>query len=448
MKFYSTKNKNLTVTFAEALFMGLAPDGGLFMPQKIPRLSPLFFQSFERLNFQEIAHYVAEKWIGDEIPSSSLREIVNCAFTFNPELIPLDNEIAVLELFHGPTLSFKDFGARFLAHTMAYFLRKREREVVVLVATSGDTGSAVAHGFLDIHGITVVVLYPSGKVSMIQEKQFATLDKNVIVLEVNGTFDDCQRLVKQAFLDAELNRRLNLASANSINIGRLLPQLFYYFYAYAQVPDKRLPVVFSVPCGNFGNVTAGLIAKQMGLPIERFVAATNSNRTVPEFLETGAYIPRASKQTISSAMDVGDPSNFVRMAHLYGDEVRMRRDMSSFSFTDEETRDTIKKVYEHYTYTLCPHSAIAFAGANKVKSVFGSSESALPARCAQAGNHSQLVFLATAHPSKFIEIVEPIIGEIIEIPARLQACTEKEKHSMLVSREFDAVKEVLLEIAL
>jgi threonine synthase len=317
MKFYSTNNRNLKVDLKQAVTQGLAPDNGLYMPEQIPALPKTFFDTIRQKSFQEIGFEVARNIFGDDIPSSELKRIVEHTIQFDAPIVALEPNTYSLELFHGPTLAFKDFGARFMSQLLGYFASQQHQEIIILVATSGDTGSAVANGFLGVEGTKVVVLYPSGKVSDIQEKQFTTLGKNVTALEVDGTFDDCQRMVKQAFLDNDLKQKYFLTSANSINIARLIPQSFYYFYAYSKLPEGAPPIVFSVPSGNFGNLTGGLLAKRMGLPVQKFIASTNINDVVPEYLHSKVFNPRPSKQTISNAMDVGNPSNFVRMLELF-----------------------------------------------------------------------------------------------------------------------------------
>src|SRR5687768_14909336 len=316
MKFYSTNNPSLKVDLKQAVTQGLAPDNGLYMPEKIPVLPKDFFENIHKRSFREIAYEVADALIGEDIPTTELKRIVEHTIQFDAPLVTLEKDIYALELFHGPTLAFKDFGARFMSQLLGYFAGQQQEEIIILVATSGDTGSAVANGFLGVQGTRVVVLYPSGKVSDIQEKQFTTLGKNITALEIEGTFDDCQRLVKQAFLDRELKQKYFLTSANSINIARLIPQSFYYFYAYSRIPDRKNPVIFSVPSGNLGNLTGGLFAQRMGLPIDKFVASTNINDVVPRYLSSKSFNPGLSKQTISNAMDVGNPSNFVRMLDL------------------------------------------------------------------------------------------------------------------------------------
>jgi threonine synthase len=338
MNYYSTNNPNLKVSLQEAVVQGLAPDNGLFMPEHIARLSHDFINTLSQRSFQEISLEVARNIIGTDLPVAELERIIKQTISFDAPLVEIEQGIYALELFHGPTLAFKDFGAKFLAGLLGYYAQQQSREMTVLVATSGDTGSAVANGFYNVDGTKVVVLYPSGKVSDLQEKQFTTLGGNITALEIDGTFDDCQRLVKQAFLDRELQQKRMLTSANSINIARLIPQMFYYFWAYAQVIDKSKEIIVAVPSGNFGNLTAGLIAKRMGLPISKFIAATNINDVVPAYLETGDFATRASVTTISNAMDVGNPSNFARILDLYnGDRHALLQDVTGVTVTDEET---------------------------------------------------------------------------------------------------------------
>ena len=357
MKLYSTKHISPDVDLKEAVLKGLPPDNGLYMPYEIHPLPQKFWDNLDSYTFCEMAYHIAHNFIGDYIPSAELNKIIQEAYDFDAPLIEV-GDYSVLELYNGPTLAFKDFGARFMGRLMGYFLRNNDKEVNILVATSGDTGSAVAHGFLNVDGIKVTILYPKGKVSEIQEKQFTTLGANITAIEIDGTFDDCQALVKQAFLDKELNEKLTLSSANSINIARLIPQSFYYIYAYKQLDDKSLPLYFSVPSGNFGNMTAGLFAKKMGLPITKMIAATNSNDVFTVYHETGKFEPKQSVQTISNAMDVGNPSNFARMMDLYGNDAeKVREDIAAYSYNNEQTADCIKKVFNDYNYVMCPHTA-------------------------------------------------------------------------------------------
>jgi threonine synthase len=432
MRFYSTNNPALFTTLKEAVLQGLAPDNGLYMPEQIPVMPHGYFTAIHELSFQEIALHVAEKFTVDEIPASELKRIIEHTLEFDAPLVEVEKNISALELFHGPTMAFKDFGARFMSQLLRYFSGQFEREIVILVATSGDTGSAVANGFLDVPGIRVIVLYPSGKVSDIQEKQFTTLGKNISALEVQGTFDDCQRLVKTAFLDHELRQKFFLTSANSINIARLIPQSFYYFYGYAQRRHRQKPVVFSVPSGNFGNLTGGLLAKRMGLPVEKFIAATNVNDVVPEYLRTGNMLPRPSRHTISNAMDVGDPSNFARLMDLFqGDLNAMRKAITGYGFTDGETAEAIRSVSQISRYTLDPHGAIGYLGIKKYLSGLTDDING--------------IFLETAHPAKFKEVVETAIQEGIALPPALEKFMYGKKKSTLISTDFADFKKTLLK---
>ncbi len=426
MQLYSTKNAEHVVSLEEAVFRGLPPDNGLYMPTRIPQLPARFIEHLPEYSFQEIATTVANALFGEAIPASDLRRIVARALTFPAPVVSLDAHTHVLELWHGPSLAFKDFGARFMAALMGWFLQQKEEETIVLVATSGDTGGAVAAGFYDTPGIQVVILYPSGKVSPLQEKQLTTLGKNIHALEIEGTFDDCQALVKRAFLDGELRRHLSLSSANSINIARLLPQSFYYFEAYKQLMPLRKPLVFVVPSGNFGNLTAGLIAQKMGLPVAHFVAATNVNDVVPQYLATGTFVPRPSIPTLSNAMDVGNPSNFQRMLALYGSTWNnLRQAVSGFAFTDEETRKAIRNIYQTYSYVMDPHGAVGFLAWQAFR---------------QKHPKVQGVILETAHPAKFLETMQQVLEQPIEIPHRLRALAQKEKKSTLLPPEYEPFK--------
>ncbi|MBX9850924.1 MAG: threonine synthase [Cytophagaceae bacterium] len=432
MKLYSTKNRAVEVSLEEAVFKGLPDDNGLFMPTFIPKLDEKFFSNIDKLSFQEIAYGVTNTLIGSDIPSSEIKKIISDVITFDAPVISIEENVHVLELFHGPSLAFKDFGARFMARLMSYFLEKKKREINILVATSGDTGSAVAQGFFRMPGIKVTILYPSKKVSDIQEKQLTTLGNNITALEVDGTFDDCQRLVKEAFLDKELNQKMMLTSANSINISRLIPQSFYYFHAYAKLKNKNKPVVFSVPSGNFGNLCGGLIAKRMGLPIEKFIASTNVNDIVPQYLLNGIFQPRPSVKTISNAMDVGNPSNFARLLALYDNDLeKVKNDLKGKRYTDAETAKAIKEVYASQNYIMDPHGAVAYLG--------------LKGYLKESGSKANGVFLATAHPSKFIEVVEEIIGKKIELPEKLKETVRKEKKSTLLHPDLKSLKSFLLQ---
>lgn len=427
MKFYSTNHNTKPVSFKDAVIRGLADDKGLFYPESIPELPASFFERLSRLSLPEIAFELLKPYVGNELPESILKSLLEDALNFDTPLVELEKDEYALELFHGPTLAFKDVGAR----TMARFLSKftDRSKVTILVATSGDTGSAVAQGFYQVDGIDVVVLYPKNQVSNIQEKQFTTLGGNITALEVNGTFDDCQRMVKAAFVDTDLKQKLQLSSANSINIARLLPQAVYYFYAYGQLKNHSKPLVISVPSGNYGNLTAGLIAKKSGLPIYRFLAASNRNDVVPEYFTTGIFRPRPSIPTISNAMDVGDPSNFARMLEMYSSSLAdMKGDISARSFTDQETILEMKHVYRKYGYILDPHGAVAHLALSSFMR-----------------NHDVAgVFLETAHPAKFQETVEDALPVKVEIPDQLKNSIEKNKLSVEIDNNTDDLKEYLL----
>lgn len=429
MKYYSTKKSVPEVDLKHAVTKGLADDNGLFMPERIEKFEPSFFDSIHNLSFQEISFEVAKKFFGEDVVEDKLREIVYDTLSFDCPVVPVQKNIYSLELFHGPTLAFKDVGGRFMARLLGYFLGKSEKLVNVLVATSGDTGSAVANGFLGVPGIHVYVLYPKGKVSEIQESQFTTLGQNITALEVDGTFDDCQRLVKSAFLDAELNKKHTLTSANSINVARFLPQSFYYFNAFARNEQKDKELVISVPSGNFGNLTAGLFAKRMGLPVHQFIAANNENDIVYNYLNTGVYNPRPSVQTIANAMDVGDPSNFVRILDLYGNSVEaIRKDVKGCRYSDQQIRETLKQVYDQCGYLLDPHGACGYRALEQYLTD------------GQVG-----IFLETAHPAKFTETVESIIGKgKVELPEKLAAFMKGKKQSLEMTKEFDDFKTYLM----
>jgi threonine synthase len=430
MIYYSTNNINYHVSFREAVLSGLAPDGGLFMPAEIPRLNPALIARMTSMSFQEIAYEVALNFI-DSVTVTDLRRIIEKTITFDAPLVSLSKELSVLELFHGPTLAFKDFGARFLANLMTYYNRDQKSEIIILVATSGDTGSAVAHGFYDCAGIKVGLLYPSGKVSRIQEQQLTTLDKNIFAFEIDGTFDDCQMLVKKAFLDTDLKAKYTLSSANSINIARLIPQSFYYFNAYARLGYGEKSPVFCVPCGNFGNLTAGLIAWKMGLPVAYFIAALNSNRVFLDYLETGGFQPKAAIKTMSNAMDVGNPSNFERILNIFEyNPAAIRQKIMSYTTSDKETRQTIDMVYKKHGYILDPHGAVGYAAWKKHKTG------------QKIVNHT--IILETAHPAKFLDVMPGMLTEKIVMPQRLQTALEKQKKSTKIPADFQAFKAVLL----
>lgn len=434
MKYYSTSGKSPKVTLGEAVIKGLAADNGLFMPERIDKFEPSFFKTIEQLSFQEIAVEVAKKFFREDIPGETLRGIVTDTLSFDCPVVGIKENIFSLELFRGPTLAFKDVGARFMARLLQYFLSDKGKKINVLVATSGDTGSAVANGFLGVEGIHVYVLYPQNKVSLIQESQFTTLGQNITALEIDGTFDDCQRLVKTAFLDAELNSKLTLTSANSINVARFLPQSFYYFNAFARLNEKGVlkdkELVISVPSGNYGNLTAGLFAKKMGLPVTRFISANNANKVVCDYLKNGCYEPKPSVETIANAMDVGAPSNFARILELYGNShEKITGIMTGFSYSDTEIAATIQKVYAQTGYICDPHGACGYQ----------SLEDSLKPN--EAG-----VFLETAHPAKFHETMESILGQgVIKIPDKLKAFMKSEKRSVKMPADFDHFKSFLIE---
>ena len=432
MKYYSTSKKASDATLEETVVRGLAGDKGLYMPRSIKTLPQSFYDEIENLSFQEIAYRVADAFFGEDIPADTLKHIVYDTLNFDTPVVKVKDNIYSLELFHGPTLAFKDVGGRFMARLLGYFIRKEgKKQVNVLVATSGDTGSAVANGFLGVEGIHVYVLYPKGKVSEIQEKQFTTLGQNITAIEVDGTFDDCQALVKNAFMDKELNEHMQLTSANSINVARFLPQAFYYFYAYAQMKKlgKADKLVICVPSGNFGNITAGLFGKRMGLPVERFIAANNRNDIFYQYLKTGEYKPRPSVATIANAMDVGDPSNFARILDLYeGSHDAIASEISGETYTDEQIRETVQKTYEETGYLLDPHGACGYrALAENLK----------------PGENG--VFLETAHPAKFLQTVEDIIGMEVKIPEKLQAFMRGTMQSVPMSKDFASFKAYLLK---
>lgn len=437
MELYSTKNKALSVSLKKAVLKGLPDDNGLFMPKHIPVLPKEFIENLEEYSFVDIAKTVTKHLFQGAIPDEDLEKIVSNAVNFPAPLVSLDDQIHVLELFHGPSLAFKDFGARFMAQLMSYFNQGSEQDLVILVATSGDTGGAVAAGFYKTPGIKVVILYPSGKVSALQEKQLTTLGHNIHALEVDGTFDDCQDLVKKAFLDVELQQNIRFTSANSINISRLIPQSFYYYEAYKQLADKSKEIVFCVPSGNFGNLTAGLLAQKMGLPIAHFIAATNVNDVVPAYLDSGSFKPRPSTRTISNAMDVGNPSNFVRMQDLFLGEDdcstwnNLSANVSGYAYTDEKTEAAILEVAKKYNYTIDPHGAVGYLA---LQEYLNSSKKE------QVG-----VVLETAHYAKFLPDMERVLGGKLEIPDRLLEISHKEKVADQLGTNFDVFKEWLLE---
>jgi len=413
MKYYSLNHNAPNVSFQEAVIQGLASDKGLYFPESITSLPQDFFDGIENLSNEEIAFQAIRQFVGNEIPETKLKEIIAETLCFDFPVVEVESGIYSLELFHGPTMAFKDVGARFMSRCLGYFNRdKKDSKNTVLVATSGDTGGAVASGFLGVKGVEVIILYPSGKVSDIQERQLTTLGQNIKALEVDGMFDDCQDMVKKAFLDESL-QHYNLTSANSINIARWLPQMFYFFFAYKDLKKQNKPLVFSCPSGNFGNICAGIIAKKMGLPIAHFVASTNINDTVPRFLENGIYDPKPSKATISNAMDVGNPSNFIRIQEMYtNDLTQFSKDFSSFTFTDDETITAMKSIYAANGYIAEPHGAVGYLGLKK-----------------ELKNHANAIgiFLETAHPIKFLDTVETTLNVKLPIPTQIESVLGKEK---------------------
>ncbi|MDT0608482.1 threonine synthase [Croceitalea rosinachiae] len=429
MKFYSLNKKAPEVSFKDAVINGIAPDRGLYFPESITPLPDTFFSTIESLSNQEIAFLAIHQFVKETIPDEKLREILANVLDFDFPIIEIEDKISTLELFHGPTMAFKDVGARFMANCLGYFSERKKGEVTVLVATSGDTGGAVANGFLGVEGVRVVILYPSGKVSEIQEKQLTTLGQNIAAIEVEGTFDDCQRMVKTAFLDEEITTNRKLTSANSINVARWLPQLFYFLFAYKQAKSKGKEIVFSIPSGNFGNVCAGMVAQKLGMPVRRFIAATNVNDTVPQFMVTGEYEPKPSIATISNAMDVGDPSNFVRIQNLYDNDFsKLSEIFSSYAFDDALTKMTMSKIYKETGYMTDPHGAVGYLGLKKHQKI---------------DSESYGIFLETAHPVKFLDIVEETLHMKPEIPKQIQAVMNKEKVSIKI-KSYKELKAYLL----
>jgi threonine synthase len=429
MKYYSLNNKSHKVNFQQAVVEGLAPDRGLYFPETITPLPDSFFANIEKLTHEEIAFEAIKQFVGDEIPETELKRIINETLCFDFPCVQVEDNVFSLELFHGPTMAFKDVGARFMSRCLGYFNRNDDKHVTVLVATSGDTGGAVASGFLGVKGVEVIILYPSGKVSDIQERQLTTLKQNIKALEVDGVFDDCQDMVKKAFLDESLTHK-NLTSANSINIARWLPQMFYIFFAYQQLKKYNKPIILSCPSGNFGNICAGIMAKRLGLPISHFVASTNANDTVPRFLEKGIYDPKPSVATISNAMDVGNPSNFIRIQELYNNDLKeFEKDFSSYSYTDTETEIAIKDIYKQTKYIAEPHGAVGYLGLKK--------------EMAKQPN-SIGVFLETAHPIKFLDTVEPLLNLKLPIPTQIESVLGKEKVSTRI-KSYEEFKSYLMQ---
>ena len=432
MKYYSTKNKNFKVSLKKAVLTGMPKDKGLFMPGEIKKLGDNFFQNISSMSFQEMSKIICKNII-DDVDEKVLDKIIEEAINFDAPVVNISDKISTLELFHGPTLAFKDFGARFMSRLMSYFVKNSDHKLNIVVATSGDTGSAVANGFLGIPNINVLVLYPSGKVSKIQEKQIATLGENITALEVDGTFDDCQKMVKASLIDEDILSNLKITSANSINISRLIPQIFYYFRMFAQMdyqPNDKLAV--SVPSGNLGNLTAGLMGKKMGLPIDQFIASTNINDVVPEYLASSIFTPRPSQATISNAMDVGNPSNFARILDIYNSDYKtISNEIKGFGFTDAETREKMKQVYIDTNYLCDPHGAIGYLGLEKFMS--------------QNPEFTKGIFFETAHPAKFKDVIDETVNQNVEIPIRLAKFMDREKLSIKISKDFQDLKDLMLE---
>ncbi len=430
MQFYSLNHRSQKVNFKEAVIRGIAPDKGLYFPEKIEALKNDFFKNIDQFSRHEIAFQMIRQFAEEAIPETELRVIVEDTLNFDFPLVKIEKDVFSLELFHGPTMAFKDVGGRFMARCLSYFNRHSDEEVTVLVATSGDTGGAVASGFLGVKGVRVVILYPSGKVSEVQEKQLTTMGQNIRALEVDGTFDDCQAMVKNAFLDNTITDEVQLTSANSINVARWLPQMFYFAFAYKQLEKPRKNLVFSTPSGNFGNICAGIMAQQLGLPVSRFIASTNANRVVPNFMKDGNYEPMKSVATISNAMDVGDPSNFIRIREIYqNDFSKIKENLASFSFTDDQTREAMRKVFKESGYIMDPHGAVGYLGLKKYLATH---------------QDAQGIFLETAHPVKFLEVVEPVIETSIDLPEQIRQVMGRSKKALNIS-SYEELKSYLLE---
>ena len=430
MKYYSLNKQSPVVDFAAATILGQAPDKGLYFPETIPQVSKELISNIESYSKEAIALEVIAPYIGDAIPKDVLEKIVSETVNFEIPLVKITDDIFSLELFHGPTLAFKDIGARFMSRCLGYFARDNKEKIVVLVATSGDTGGAVANGFYDVEGVEVVILYPSGKVSSVQEKQLTTLGKNIHALEVDGTFDECQQMVKAVFADVELNKKIKLTSANSINVARWLPQQFYYFYLWKQWEDKTNPPIVAVPSGNFGNICAGLLAQQSGLPIKHFIAACNTNDTVPEFLRSGNYQPKKAVPTISNAMDVGDPSNFIRIMQMFNQQIDgLKKLLNGYTISDDETKATLISVFEKHNYLLDPHGAVAYTALQQYQAQYPNAKG---------------VILETAHPVKFYDVIEPLINQTVPVPEVVAEQIKKEKVSTKISANTNDLKDFLL----
>ncbi|WP_027126867.1 threonine synthase [Gelidibacter mesophilus] len=429
MNYYSLNKKAPNASFKAAVIKGIAPDKGLYFPEHITRLPASFFENIDNLSYEEIAFEAIKQFVSPDIPEDVLKTIIAETLSFDFPIAKINENVSTLELFHGPTMAFKDVGARFMARCLGYFNQNNSEEVTVLVATSGDTGGAVANGFLGVKGVNVVILYPSGKVSDIQEKQLTTLKQNITAIEVDGVFDDCQDMVKRAFLDEELTSKMQLTSANSINVARWLPQMFYFFFAYKQLYKTHKKIVFSVPSGNFGNICAGMMAQQLGLPIYHFVASNNENNVVTEYLTTKLYQPKPSVQTISNAMDVGNPSNFIRIQEIYKNDFdALKSNLSSYSFSDNATRVALKELYNNFKYVADPHGAVGYLGCKAYL---------------KEDTNAHCVFLETAHPTKFLDVVEEVISKTIALPPQIEAVMDQEKKSISITN-YEDLKTVLL----
>lgn len=429
MNYFSLNNNAPIATFETAVRKGLAPDKGLYFPEHIEPLEASFLDSIENYSDAEIAFQSIKQFICPEIPEYDLKQIISETLSFDFPVVEIEEGISTLELFHGPTMAFKDVGARFMARCLGYFNKDNNEEVTVLVATSGDTGGAVASGFLGVKGVRVVILYPSGKVSHVQEKQLTTLGQNITALEVDGTFDDCQDIVKRAFLDDDLTEKMALTSANSINIARWMPQMFYFLFAYKQLKSKNKPIVFSVPSGNFGNICAGMLAQKLGFPFAHFIASNNANNVVERYFKTNTYSPLPSIQTISNAMDVGNPSNFIRIQKLYDNNFEaLKNNLTAYSFSDEQTKEALSAIYKGSGYIADPHGAVGYLGCKSYR---------------EKNPAAQTIFLETAHPTKFLDVVEAVIPEKIALPPQIQAVIEKEKSAIYVE-DYSQFKTFLL----
>lgn len=429
MNYFSLNNNAPIATFETAVRKGLAPDKGLYFPEHIEPLEASFLDSIENYSDAEIAFQSIKQFICPEIPEYDLKQIISETLSFDFPVLEIEEGISTLELFHGPTMAFKDVGARFMARCLGYFNKDNNEEVTVLVATSGDTGGAVASGFLGVKGVRVVILYPSGKVSHVQEKQLTTLGQNITALEVDGTFDDCQDIVKRAFLDDDLTEKMALTSANSINIARWMPQMFYFLFAYKQLKSKNKPIVFSVPSGNFGNICAGMLAQKLGFPFAHFIASNNANNVVERYFKTNTYSPLPSIQTISNAMDVGNPSNFVRIQKLHDNNFEaLKNNLTAYSFSDEQTKEALLAIYKGSGYIADPHGAVGYLGCKSYR---------------EKNPAAQTIFLETAHPTKFLDVVEAVIPEKIALPPQIQAVIEKEKSAIFVE-DYSQFKTFLL----